>query len=326
MHSRVLNTKLTAATKSNVLIEWYSYPPQKEQLDTRKVTQQRIARLSYLLMKQNRPRTLHALDAIGFVENLSAHCFGLVSEIPNWSSIIEQPMTLHSLLSRDFSSALPSLEKKYKLAAILASTLYTFMLTRWHHKRYYSSSIYFLFSKSADNQNSGPDLSKPFVGGFAVSRPDAPNEDTFEGTMTTESEIYLHPDMRATASQEKPQFRRSFEVYGFSILLAEIGFWNVLPKIALGRRRSTQVSAKNLRSLLLEKCQTDLACWMGERYRDVTIRCLRAESTQEGGVGEGLNEFYWQVVLELRNARHRHEEELGPKYIISLVSLRLQLS
>ena len=208
-------------------------------------------------------------------------------------------MTLHQLLSREVVGPFPSPERKYELAAILASTLYTFMLTRWHHQRYHSSSIYFSYSQDASVQKNAADLSKPFIGGFSVSRLDALNEDTFEGVMTAESEVYPHPDMRLATPGERPKFRKSFEIYSFGILLAEIGFWNVLPRIALGKRKSTQVSPAELRNLLIEKYQTDLACGMGERYRDKTLRCLRAAHTQDGGLEEDLNDFYWRVVLEL---------------------------
>jgi hypothetical protein len=38
---------------------------------------------------------------------------------------------------------------------------------------------------------------------------------------------------------------------------------------------------------------------MGERYCDATLRCLSAERVKDGGVGESLNDLYWQAVLEL---------------------------
>src|SRR5271155_4388265 len=50
---------------------------------------------------------------------------------------------------------------------------------------------------------------------------------------------------------------------------------------------------------MMEKCKTHLGCWMGERYCDATLRCLNAERVKDGGVGEDLNDFYWQAVLEL---------------------------
>ena len=222
-----------------------------------------------------------------------------MSRLPDWSSLIHGPVTLHQLLSRNVPAQLPSLDTKYELAAILASTLYTFMLTKWYHKRYNSSSVYFLSHKDVGDQKGAVNLSEPFVGGFSISRPDALNEDTFEGTMTPELEIYLHPDVRLAKRGKRSQFRRSFEIYSFGVLLAEIGFWNVLPKIALGKVKSTYVSPTELSNLLIKKCQTDLACWMGERYRDVTLQCLTAATTQDTSTEEDLNDFYWRVVLEL---------------------------
>jgi hypothetical protein len=212
-------------------------------------------------------------------------------------------VTLRELLSRRIdplpSKALPSLETKYELAATLASTLYTFMLTRWHHKRFHSNSIYFLRRRHADPGSAFPDLARPYIGGFAVSRPDAPAEDTFDGTAASdETELYLHPSLREKDPKKRPsRFDISFEIYSFGVLLAEIGFWNVLPKIALSGLKKEEVQPMELRELLTGKCASDLGCWMGDRYRDAVMKCLRAD--QERGLGRDLNDFYWQIVLEL---------------------------
>lgn len=296
---------LVLPMESKVLIEWYQYPPPKAGLDTWILSEERIARLSYLLREQSRPATLHTLNSLGYVDNKTGKCFGLILEIPDWASNTHEPVTLHDLLSRLVYGlpcrALPSLQTKYELAATLASTLYTFMLTRWHHKRFHSSSIFFLRRWDADPKYAFPDLTKPYIGGFAVSRPDAPNEDTFPGMTASETELYLHPTLRGDGpSATPPRFDTSFEIYSFGILLAEIGFWNVLPKIALAGLKDKNVQPTKLRQLLIDKCTSDLGCWMGERYQHVALKCLTAGMPQEeGGIGSDQNDFYWQVVLEL---------------------------
>ena len=212
------------------------------------------------------------------------------------------PRTLHQLLkmtpATDGSSRpLPSLEDRYQLAVVLASSLYTFMLSHWHHKRFHSGSIFFL-SEITDVYSGTPDITVPYVGGYAVSRPDAPAEDTFLGLPVQEAEMYLHPEYRAEPKKPRPRFRRAFETYAFGILLAEIGFWNSLPYIALNKNERKQtISPPDLRTKLTYACKTKLACWMGKRYRDVTLECLNVEL--EGGVGDSLNDFYLDIVLEL---------------------------
>ena len=246
----------------------------------------------------NRPKTLHSLNAVGFVDITDAGRFGLVSEMPQWAAESTAPVTLNQLLAREVSNPYPTLERRFELAAILASTLYTFMLTRWYHKRYQSHHIYFLYPQGSEGRH-GANLTEPFVGGYSVSRPDATDEDTFEGATPAANDPYLHPTVRLATANSRPPFQKSFEMYSFGILLAEIGFWNVLPRIALGRRKLSEVPASEVKTLLIQECQTKLACWMGERYRNVTLRCLQAGDSEAGGLGDDLNAFYWQVVLEL---------------------------
>ena len=69
-----------AVLDTKIFVEWYAYLPSKGELDTWKTTEQRIARLSRLLKEANRPKTLHALETIGFVDNSGTHYFGLVQD------------------------------------------------------------------------------------------------------------------------------------------------------------------------------------------------------------------------------------------------------
>ncbi len=103
-----------------MFVKWYAYLPSRRELDTWKFTEQRTARLSHLLKEANRPKTLHALDTIGFVDHSGTHYFGLVLRLPSWSSDSIQLVTLYQLLSRDPPSRLLSLERRYELAAMLA--------------------------------------------------------------------------------------------------------------------------------------------------------------------------------------------------------------
>jgi hypothetical protein len=193
------------------------------------------------------------------------------------------------------------LEQRYELAAILASSLYTFMLGRWHHKRFNSHSIFFLPPLNTPH-SSEPDVSNPYVGGYAFSRLDKPQEISLIGPSKDDVELYLHPDAQKSGlkSPDKPRerFRRAFDVYSFGILLAEIGFWTTLHRIA-GRTKdkSKKFSLSEVRERLIKECQSNLACWMGERYRNATLLCLNVEL--ENGLGQSFNDFYLEVVLEV---------------------------
>jgi hypothetical protein len=191
---------------------------------------------------------------------------------------------------------LPTLSQRFALASSLATSLYTFMLARWHHKMFNSLNIYFLFPKTDDKL---PDLMNPLVGGFNVSRPSAVREISISSAHTALSETYLHPQLRVPPN-ERPKYVGKYEIYAFGLLLAEIGFWQPIAKIAAANPpRQGGHSAEGLKRSAVEKTSSDLACWMGEQYRDVTRRCLEIDDTQDKRIGDGLADFYWNVVLEL---------------------------
>ena len=101
-------------------VEWYAYPPSKEELHTWRITEQRIAGLPRLAKEANRPKTLHALDSVGLVDHSGAYYFRLVLRLSSWSSDSNPLVILYQLLSRDLPSRLLSPEKSYDLAALLA--------------------------------------------------------------------------------------------------------------------------------------------------------------------------------------------------------------
>jgi hypothetical protein len=298
------------------IIEWYPYPQNLEGVASAwTLARDRIARLSYLLAEGHKPTTLHTLNSIGFVDNSRAACFGLVSSIPTSVSPAKGIISLFHLLSRSVVSPasptipayalLPSLAERFNLAALMASSLYTFRLARWYHKRFNSIHVGFMYDEFPNIIPKLPDLTKPYVGGFVVSRPDDPTgvslhpgKDLQTTPTIKELEIYFHPSYRVALPSQGPlaHFRAAFDFYSFGVMLAEIGFWNTMHKIVPQHNR---MAPEDLRKAIISKCSNDLACWMGDRYREVTLRCLRAEDVDAGGIGEDLNDFYWEVVLEL---------------------------
>jgi hypothetical protein len=298
--------------ETRVLIEWYPFPlstgNDDSDYNTRNLAQIRISQLSYLLLSSQKPSTLHTFDSIGYLVHNSR--FGLIFSLPPLSSPLVRPVTLFDLLARrparlgGTTSAAPfpypTLEQRYHLAAVLASSLYTFMLARWHHKRFVSSNIAFLFPSESI---STPNLSHPFVGGFALSRPDGKGEISIVGSTPGELNIYLHPNLRVRPPQKLPNYIRAYDIYSFGILLVEIGFWNTLSSIAPSRGKSAtpveQLEPQHFKEKIVKESRARLGCWMGERYRAVTLRCLNVCNEAEGGIGEELSEFYWGVVLPL---------------------------
>jgi len=285
------------------LIEWYQLPEIVGPVfELRSIARERLAKLSVLLSAENKPSTLYAAESIGYVEANDLYRFGLVSRIPAGVSSTTLPVSLYSLLCRkplpgtSIRAPLPTLSQRFALASSLATSLYTFMLARWHHKMFNSLNIYFLFPET---EGKLPDLNGPFVGGYTVSRPSAVGEVSISGAHTTLSETYLHPQLRVPP-HERPKYVSKYEIYALGLLLAEIGFWQPISKITAANppRRGGQ-SAEGQKRAVVDKTSSDLACWMGEQYRDVTRRCLEIDDTLDKRFGDGLADFYWDVVLEL---------------------------
>ncbi|RYP39206.1 hypothetical protein DL767_002314 [Monosporascus sp. MG133] len=285
------------------LIEWYQLPEVVGAgLELRSIARERLAKLSVLLSAENKPSTLYAAESIGYIEANDLYRFGLVSRIPAGVSTTTPPISLYSLICREplpgtsIRRPLPTLSQRFTLASSLATSLYTFMLARWHHKMFNSLNIYFFATKTEDKL---PNLNNPLVGGYTVSRPSAAGEISISGTHTTLSETYLHPQLRVPLRQ-RPKYVSKYEIYALGLLLAEIGFWQPISKIAAANLPlHGGHTAEGLKRAVVDKTCSDLACRMGEKYRDVTRRCLEIDDTLDRRIGDGLADFYWNVVLEL---------------------------
>jgi len=280
------------------------------------VALERLAKLSILLSKDRKPQTLCTADSIGCVESTHLRRLGLVSRVPDGLSPSKLPISLYNLLCRkplpssSCRAPLPTLPQRFQLAATLASSLYTFMLARWHHKMFNSLNIAFMFPSHPDGTGGPlPELERPLVFGYSVCRPSAPEELSINESESSLSEFYLHPRLRVPPPG-RPRYELKYEIYAFGLLLAEIGFWQPISRIgAASSPRQGGVSAEGFKAEVTRKCESDLGCWMGEQYRDVTVRCLRAAEAAVGSNGsrsvEELTGFYWDVVWELVRCAER---------------------
>ena len=292
-----------------MLIEWYDLPHSVgANMELRSIALERLAKLSVLLSQENKPSTLCAANSIGCVESSHLHRLGLVSLVPDGLSTSTLPVSLYSLLCRrplpgsSSRAPLPTLSQRFALAAALATSFYTFVLARWHHKMFNSLNIVFMFAGAAADL---PDLDRPLVCGYGVSRPSATGEISICGNQTPLSETYLHPGLRVPANK-RPRYETKHDIYAFGLLLAEIGFWQPIATIGAARSpRHGGVSAHGLRAGVTRKCDSDLACWMGQQYRDITMRCLQVGEDDSAHSMDDLTGFYWNVVWGLVRCSER---------------------
>ncbi|RSL88524.1 hypothetical protein CEP51_001680 [Fusarium floridanum] len=322
-----------------VMIEWIPFP--QGDYDVYKLARTRMSQISYSLQQIGELSHLQVLPSLGFIEYGSAKVFGLVSALPTSVTSTTTIVTLYDILPgsqrpgvnertssrRSVNYPLPSLNQRFELASTLVMGFYTFLLTRWHHERFSSLHIAFLLNEVTETTNSSStdvrpfDLGAPIIGGFAISRPDSPTELSISAPVEDFEAVYLHPDVRqrlksrSTAPNTNPEsqtrYQRVHDIYALGLLLVEIGFWRPLARVAEsgsgGKVKAGSLSAKEFKEAIVKKCRSDLAFWMGETYKEVTLRCLLAG--EEGGVqaadgSGGLNNFYWDVGISLMNSEN----------------------
>jgi hypothetical protein len=262
----------------------------------RPVAERRMKQLVYCCQPARKPPTLHVSDAIGFIDDDKNMRFGFITAYPSTADQLKPPVSLHDLVSRKFPSAsLPSLEQRFSLSQQLTTALYSFMLIRWFHKSFESRNV-ILFA----NKDGTEDFGSPCIGGFDISRPDKLGELSLNKVLEAHR-VYQHPELRAPDPSKTTRYHRKYEIYALGILLAEIGFWRDIATIV--GRHSISLTAREFTAKLVSKCESELGCWMGSRYRDVTVRCLTLGESSI--LEESLDVFYLSVVLELMKCGSR---------------------
>ncbi|KAL2828089.1 hypothetical protein BJY01DRAFT_133690 [Aspergillus pseudoustus] len=211
---------------------------------------------------------------------------------------MKQPVSLHSLLPKEPNVEVgfrpPSLEKRLLLAQQLASSTYSFGLVRWYHKDFNSRNIIFF----RDNTPSAAVmLDSPYVTGFSISRPDSATEKSLNKDLEARA-IYLHPSLRVMDPDKRPKYKLEYEIYSLGLLLAEIGTWKTIERIA-----KSSLAPTDFKERVIDRCTKDLPFFMGSRYRDIVLRCLMAADEDSDETDGSLDTLYWSVVLELAKCR-----------------------
>ncbi|KAK7717655.1 hypothetical protein SLS64_003150 [Diaporthe eres] len=203
-------------------------------------------------------------------------------------------VSLFSLIQRKGEAASdlrpPPLEARIRLSQQLAGSLHSFGLARWFHKDFNCRNIVFFRSKLVPPSVM---LESPYITGFSISRPDAPNEVSLNKDHEDLS-VYLHPDLRTGDHSARPKYSRKYDVYSLGLVLLEIGLWRTLTPMI-----SSDLSPAEFKSQATRRCQRDLAFFTGSGFRDIVMRCLTCADEDSDETASSLDNFYFSVVLEL---------------------------
>jgi len=207
---------------------------------------------------------------------------GFVFEKPEDENIDPDmpPISLLELLRGEYGLK-PRINDRIRLAHAVASCLLYLHSVNWLHKGLRSQNIVFFRTKEGKI-----DIGNPYLSGFEFARPARPEEQTEVPRDNVEHDIYRHPSTQGTRLAFRENFRKSFDIYSFGVVLVELAHWMTIDKVLnidLKAGKGTARVAANVRANLLERSRIlELGMNMGEIYEGAVERCLA------GGKGLGI--------------------------------------
>ncbi|KAL9102018.1 MAG: hypothetical protein Q9163_002794 [Psora crenata] len=269
--------RATAVYKGeDVIIDWRSCQDDTWRKSNPAAFKQRTQNLTRILNSDLRPLNLSILHCVGYLDQ-SKNYTGYAFRVPDHAQPDQKHVTLHDLLSRVRDSRdMPDLGDRFELAKALVSTIFEIHHIGWMHKNIQPRNILFW---PKPNDKDEPDITKPYLMGFDVSRPNQPNEFSEKPQSRPDDDHYRHPLYKGP---ERHSFQPSFDIYSLGVILFEIGIWrNLAASTQRHGSRPTLPSYRtdpHLMEKMLEKVpQLELRRYTGGRYRDAVTACLNKD-------------------------------------------------
>lgn len=266
-------------SERRVLIEWTRYDNQ----ETHKFPEflSRIKALASLLSSSTKPNDFRVLHCSAFTHDYSECSFGLIYDFPSNSD--ETPKSLNDIISQTMEyRERPTLGSRFRLAHILALSLFGFHKVGWLHKSISASNILFFFTNGSKAIHWLQE--SPYMTGFNHSRQNDPLAYTGGGPG---DDRYHHPQYCQSPGRQV-RYRLEFDYYSLGLVLIEIGLWKTLENLTQIKTASTNQETNNQKVLdeLLKKRVPLLGHYMGTDYQDAVLACLNGlgEKKKEGSV------------------------------------------
>lgn len=247
--------------------------------------------MTKILNSDLKPLNLAILHCVGYLNqnrNVTGYAFQLPPQAqPN------KHRTLYELLSNVYQPAdVPDLGERFELGKALISTIFEIHNIGWMHKNIQAKNILFWPKTDGSNQY---DVSKPYLVGFDISRPNQEGEFSEKPDPHPEEEHYRHLDYK---SPNPKSFQPSFDMYSLGVILFEIGLWKKIATPPENRSGRPPLPSYHSDPQLIEnkvkKGKIDeLKMYMGARYRDAVMACLR-RSFDAPWKREGLDQLHRQ--------------------------------
>lgn len=287
-----------------VIVDWRSCQDDSWRRENPAAFHQRTKNLTQILNSDLRPLNLAVLHCIGYLEK-TKHCTGYAFDLPPHAEPNQKHITLHDLLIRRNREDTPDLGERFELAKALVSTVFEIHNLGWMHKNIQPRNI--LFWPKRD-EKSEYDLSKPYLLGFDISRPNQLAERSEKPDPNPEDDHYRHP---AYTEVRTRSFQPSFDIWSLGVVLYEIGTWK---NAAVESHRDRASSRPPLPSYssdpriiekMVEKGSVSILKRLtGGRYRDAVKACLSREFDQ-----------FWDEKNAGSQGLQRYLEELQKKVV-----------
>lgn len=161
------------------------------------------------------------------------------------------------------------------------------------------------------NTRGEPDLRKPYLVGFDISRPNQPGEISEKPLSRPEADLYRHPDYKGPNARS---FQPSFHMYSVGFMLFEVGLWRTIAqqKQSGGSRPSLQTHTSDphfVEKVVMSGPVMNLKRYTGTKYEDAVKACLNKKfdaywATPHSGANrqEQLRSYLGQVQTKVVNA------------------------
>ena len=282
--------------REDVIIDWRCCQDDSWRKQNPAAFQLRTANLTKILNRDLSLLNFSVLQCVGYLDH-NTNITGYAFRLPPDTLPGQQPLTLHQLLTNVKSGGdIPSLGERFELAKALVSTVFEIHNIGWVHKNIQPKNILFWPKQGTNGE---PNIMKPYLLGFDISRPDQPGETSEKPPYSPEDDLYRHPDYKGEKSKS---FQPSFDIYSLGIILFEVALWR---SVGSYKHRASQSNIDFDDPQFIEKTVVtgpimELKRYTGNRYRDVVMACLSRDfdavwEENSGDRQEQLRSYLGQV-------------------------------
>ena len=287
-----------------VIVDWRSCSDDTWRRQNPEAFRERTEKLAQVLNSDLRALNLSVLHCVGYLD-LNANVTGYAFRLPDDAQFGQHPTTLQHLLATvKRADDIPDLGERFELAKALLNTIFEIHNLGWMHKNISPKNIIFWPKPGTKDEW---DVSKPYLMGFDISRPNQPGEVSEKPLPQPEDDIYRHPLYKGHHLRD---FIPSFDIYSLGIILYEIGRWRrvtvpsqIQPRSGDDPRPplvSIHSDPQYIETLLSDGSVRDLKRMTGIRYRDAVAACLRRDfdAVWDGGESGGGRQRVLQTYLD----------------------------